>query len=56
MREISPRTDGNWSLILPAGAGPILYQSSPDAQNSLPQGISFARLDEAGYGLYRLNN
>jgi 2',3'-cyclic-nucleotide 2'-phosphodiesterase/3'-nucleotidase len=55
-REITPQTDNNWSLILPQGAGPLLYQSSPDAQNNLPRGISFVRIDVEGYGVYRITN
>ena len=51
---ITPSADNNWSLILPQGAGPLLYLSSPAAQGSLPQGISFERMDDNGFAVYRV--
>jgi 2',3'-cyclic-nucleotide 2'-phosphodiesterase/3'-nucleotidase len=53
-REISPRPDGNWELILPKGAGPLLFLSSPDAAGSLPQGIRFVRTEETGFAVYQV--
>jgi 2',3'-cyclic-nucleotide 2'-phosphodiesterase/3'-nucleotidase len=53
-RTITPRPDNNWSLILPQGAGPLLFVSSPDAQNNLPVGVSFMRTNEAGFAVYRI--
>jgi 2',3'-cyclic-nucleotide 2'-phosphodiesterase/3'-nucleotidase len=53
-RTITPQPDNNWSLILPRDAGPLLFVSSPDAQGSLPPGISFERMDEAGFAVYRV--
>ncbi|MDR1059200.1 MAG: bifunctional 2',3'-cyclic-nucleotide 2'-phosphodiesterase/3'-nucleotidase [Treponema sp.] len=53
-RVITPRPDNNWSLILPKGSGPLLFLSSPDAQNNLPPGISFLRMTEAGFAVYQV--
>jgi 2',3'-cyclic-nucleotide 2'-phosphodiesterase/3'-nucleotidase len=53
-RTITPVPDNNWSLILPQASGRILFLSSPDAQGSLPPGISFLGLDDAGFGIYRV--
>ena len=53
-RTITPQPDNNWSLILPQGSGPLLYLSSPDAQNSLPPGISFVRMADTGFAVYQV--
>jgi 2',3'-cyclic-nucleotide 2'-phosphodiesterase/3'-nucleotidase len=60
-RTISPRPDNNWELILPTGSGPLLFQSSPEAQNNLPAGISVMRdqqgdvsTTETGFAVYRV--
>ena len=53
-RTITPSPDNNWSLILPQGSGPLLFMSSPDAQGSLPQGITFVRTNDAGYAVYKV--
>jgi 2',3'-cyclic-nucleotide 2'-phosphodiesterase/3'-nucleotidase len=53
-RTITPRPDNNWSLILPQGATSLLFVSSPDAQGSLPSGITFDRMNEAGFAVYRV--
>jgi 2',3'-cyclic-nucleotide 2'-phosphodiesterase/3'-nucleotidase len=52
--QITPQWDDNWSLILPRGSGPLLFESSQDARASLLPGITFVRTNEAGYGLYRI--
>jgi 2',3'-cyclic-nucleotide 2'-phosphodiesterase/3'-nucleotidase len=52
--QITPQWDDNWSLLLPRGSGPLLFESSPDARSSLLPGITFVRTNEAGYGLYRI--
>jgi len=53
-RTITPAPDNNWSLILPQGSGPLLFLSSPDAQNSLPPGISFVRMADSGFAVYQI--
>jgi 2',3'-cyclic-nucleotide 2'-phosphodiesterase/3'-nucleotidase len=53
-RVITPRPNNNWSLILPKDSGPLLFLSSPDAQNNLPQGISFLRAAETGFAVYQI--
>jgi 2',3'-cyclic-nucleotide 2'-phosphodiesterase/3'-nucleotidase len=53
-RTITPAPNNNWSLILPQGRGPLLFLSSPDAQNSLPGGISFVRMADTGFAVYRV--
>jgi 2',3'-cyclic-nucleotide 2'-phosphodiesterase/3'-nucleotidase len=53
-REISPRPDGNWDLILPRGSGPLLFLSSPEARDKLPGGISFVRMGETGFAVYQV--
>ena len=51
---LNPQADGNWSLILPTGTGPLVFPSSPDAQGVLPRGISFIRTDQVGFGIYQI--
>lgn len=53
-QTITPRADNNWSLILPQGSGPLLFLSSPDAQNNLPPGISFVRMADTGFAVYQV--
>lgn len=53
-RTITPKADNNWSLILPKGSGPLFFLSSPDAQGSLPPGITFQRIAESGFAIYRV--
>ncbi|QQO09789.1 bifunctional 2',3'-cyclic-nucleotide 2'-phosphodiesterase/3'-nucleotidase [Breznakiella homolactica] len=53
-QEIVPEADGNWELILPAGTGPLIFQSSPLAAESLLPGIRFLRTSETGYGVYQI--
>jgi 2',3'-cyclic-nucleotide 2'-phosphodiesterase/3'-nucleotidase len=53
-RTINPVANNNWSLILPQGSGPLLFLSSPDAQDSLPPGISFVEMSETGFGIYQV--
>jgi 2',3'-cyclic-nucleotide 2'-phosphodiesterase/3'-nucleotidase len=53
-RVITPGPNNNWSLILPKGSGPLLFLSSPDAQNNLPAGISFLRMAETGFAVYQI--
>jgi 2',3'-cyclic-nucleotide 2'-phosphodiesterase/3'-nucleotidase len=53
-QTITPKPDNNWSLVLPQTGGPFLFLSSPDAQGSLPEGITFARMAETGFAVYRL--
>jgi 2',3'-cyclic-nucleotide 2'-phosphodiesterase/3'-nucleotidase len=53
-RVITPRANNNWSLILPKGSGPLLFLSSPDAQNNLPEGTSFLRMAETGFAVYQV--
>jgi 2',3'-cyclic-nucleotide 2'-phosphodiesterase/3'-nucleotidase len=52
-RELSPRPNNNWELILPQGSGPLLFLSSPDARDKLPGGLSFVRMAETGFAVYR---
>jgi 2',3'-cyclic-nucleotide 2'-phosphodiesterase/3'-nucleotidase len=54
-REISPRPDNNWSLILPQNAGPLLFRTSPEAQENPPPGLNYLRTDEDGFAVYQLN-
>jgi 2',3'-cyclic-nucleotide 2'-phosphodiesterase/3'-nucleotidase len=51
---ISPQPDNNWELILPTGSGPLLFLSSPEAQNDLPAGINFVNMTETGFAVYRV--
>ncbi|AEF84081.1 2',3'-cyclic-nucleotide 2'-phosphodiesterase [Treponema primitia ZAS-2] len=53
-QEIVPQWDDNWSLALPSGSGPLLFLSSPQAQDFLLPGISYEGTNEAGYGIYRI--
>jgi len=53
-RTITPMPDNNWSLILPKGSGLPLFLSSPDARSSLPLGISFIRMADTGFAVYRI--
>jgi 2',3'-cyclic-nucleotide 2'-phosphodiesterase/3'-nucleotidase len=53
-REIDPRPDNNWELILPRGSGPLLFLSSPEARENLPGGIRFVRMTEAGFAVYQV--
>ncbi|MDR2177287.1 MAG: 5'-nucleotidase C-terminal domain-containing protein, partial [Treponema sp.] len=55
-RELSPRPNNNWELILPRGAGPLLFLSSPDANapDKLPPGLSFVRMAETGFAVYQV--
>jgi 2',3'-cyclic-nucleotide 2'-phosphodiesterase/3'-nucleotidase len=53
-REISPRPNGNWELILPRGSGPLLFLSSPEARENLPGGIRFVRMAETGFAVYQV--
>ena len=53
-QTITPAPDNNWSLVLPQGAGPLLFLSSPDAQKNLPQGISFVRMADTGFAVYKV--
>ena len=55
-REISPRPDNNWSLVLPQNAGPLLFRTSPEAQENPPPGLSYLRTDEDGFAVYRLSD
>jgi 2',3'-cyclic-nucleotide 2'-phosphodiesterase/3'-nucleotidase len=52
-RELSPRPDDNWELILPRGSGPLLFLSSPDARDKLPAGLSFVRMTDTGFAVYQ---
>jgi 2',3'-cyclic-nucleotide 2'-phosphodiesterase/3'-nucleotidase len=54
-REITPQPNNNWSLILPSDSGPLLFLSSPQAEESLPEGITFVETAETGFGVYRVN-
>jgi len=51
---LSPRTDGNWRLELPAASGPVVFLTSPLGEKSAPAGIRFLGLEDTGYGRYRL--
>jgi 2',3'-cyclic-nucleotide 2'-phosphodiesterase/3'-nucleotidase len=55
-RELSPLPNNNWELILPQGSGPLLFQSSPDANtpDSLPPGIRFVRMADTGFAVYQV--
>jgi 2',3'-cyclic-nucleotide 2'-phosphodiesterase/3'-nucleotidase len=53
-REITPRPNNNWSLILPQGSGPLLFLSSPDARNNLPPGVTYVRTADTGFAVYRV--
>jgi 2',3'-cyclic-nucleotide 2'-phosphodiesterase/3'-nucleotidase len=53
-RELSPRPNNNWELILPQGSGPLLFLSSPDARDNLPQGLSFVRMEDTGFAVYQV--
>jgi 2',3'-cyclic-nucleotide 2'-phosphodiesterase/3'-nucleotidase len=55
-QELDPRPNNNWELILPRGSGPLLFQSSPDANNpdALPPGLSFVRMADSGFAVYRM--
>ncbi|MDR0642391.1 MAG: bifunctional 2',3'-cyclic-nucleotide 2'-phosphodiesterase/3'-nucleotidase [Treponema sp.] len=55
-RELSPRPNNNWELILPQGSGPLLFLSSPEANtpDSLPAGISFVRATDTGFAVYQV--
>jgi 2',3'-cyclic-nucleotide 2'-phosphodiesterase/3'-nucleotidase len=55
-RELSPRPNNNWELILPQGTGPLLFLSSPDANapDKLPGDINFYRMAETGFAVYRV--
>jgi 2',3'-cyclic-nucleotide 2'-phosphodiesterase/3'-nucleotidase len=53
-REINPRPNNNWELILPQGAGPLLFLSSPDARDKLPAGLCFVRMAESGFAVYQV--
>jgi 2',3'-cyclic-nucleotide 2'-phosphodiesterase/3'-nucleotidase len=55
-RELSPRPNNNWELILPRSSGPLLFLSSPDANapDTLPAGVSFVRMADSGFAVYRV--
>jgi 2',3'-cyclic-nucleotide 2'-phosphodiesterase/3'-nucleotidase len=53
-REITPRPDNNWQLILPTASGPLLFLSSPEAKDKLPPGISFLRNADTGFAVYQV--
>lgn len=53
-RTVTPEPNNNWRLILPKSSGPLLFVSSPDAQNSLPSGITFERMNNLGFAVYRV--
>jgi 2',3'-cyclic-nucleotide 2'-phosphodiesterase/3'-nucleotidase len=53
-RELTPRPDDNWRLILPVGSGPLLFLSSPQARANLPPGISFIRTADTGFAVYQV--
>jgi 2',3'-cyclic-nucleotide 2'-phosphodiesterase/3'-nucleotidase len=53
-REITPHPNNNWHLILPAGSGVFLFQSSPEARDALPAGISYIGMKETGFAVYQV--
>lgn len=53
-KQITPQADGNWSLQLPRGTGPLIFMTSPLGQDSLVPGIRFLRMDSTGYGVYQI--
>jgi 2',3'-cyclic-nucleotide 2'-phosphodiesterase/3'-nucleotidase len=53
-RVITPAPDNNWSLVLPAGSGPLLFLSSPDARDNLPEGITYLRTADTGFAVYQI--
>jgi 2',3'-cyclic-nucleotide 2'-phosphodiesterase/3'-nucleotidase len=54
-KRIEPQADGNWKLQVPAGAGPVIFNSSPLGENTEDPGVRYLRADDAtGYGVYQL--
>jgi 2',3'-cyclic-nucleotide 2'-phosphodiesterase/3'-nucleotidase len=53
-REITPRPNNNWQLILPVGSGVFLFESSPEAQNALPAGLTYIGMKETGFAIYQV--
>ncbi|MDR0761362.1 MAG: bifunctional 2',3'-cyclic-nucleotide 2'-phosphodiesterase/3'-nucleotidase [Treponema sp.] len=53
-RTITPKPNNNWSLILPKDSGPLLFLSSPEAQDNLPSGITFLRMIDTGFAVYQI--
>ncbi len=51
---LSPSTDDNWRLELPAGSGPVVFLTSPLGEKVAPAGIKFIDLADTGYGRYRI--
>lgn len=54
-RSITPEPNNNWSLLLPAGAGPLLFLSSPDARDNPPPGIIYLRTEDTGFAVYQVD-
>ncbi|MDR0562723.1 MAG: bifunctional 2',3'-cyclic-nucleotide 2'-phosphodiesterase/3'-nucleotidase [Spirochaetaceae bacterium] len=53
-KRIDPSADGNWRLIIPAGAG-LVFWSSPDAKDNLIPGVAFDSVNAEGFGVYRID-
>jgi 2',3'-cyclic-nucleotide 2'-phosphodiesterase/3'-nucleotidase len=54
VRRIDPKPDGNWKLVLPAWAGPVIFNTSPLAKDAAQSGAEYLRTNEEGYGVFRL--
>lgn len=50
--KISPKADDNWSLAPMGAAGPVVFLTSPQAQDVVPAGIKFQGLADTGYGRF----
>lgn len=53
-KQINPQSDGNWSLQLPKGTGPLIFLTSPLGENMTVPGVKFLRMDTTGYGVYQI--
>ncbi len=50
--KISPKADDNWSIATIGAAGPVVFLTSPLAQDFAPAGIQFQGLADTGYGRF----
>jgi 2',3'-cyclic-nucleotide 2'-phosphodiesterase/3'-nucleotidase len=53
-KKIDPKPDGNWKFAPMKTQGPVVFYTSPDGADALPEGIKFLGVAENGYGKYQL--
>jgi len=55
-KKIDPKVDGNWRIAPVRSSGPVVFFTSPQGADSLPEGIVSLGVADTGYGKYRLEN